>query len=47
MLSVGKIAEFARFEVEEDLSLKTAVCLIERRSYKSEEGISLLIPLCP
>ncbi|MBQ2371902.1 MAG: hypothetical protein II289_01910, partial [Bacteroidales bacterium] len=27
---VGKIAESARFAEEEDLSLKTAVCLIER-----------------
>ena len=27
---VGKIAESARFEEEEDLSLKTAVCFIER-----------------
>ena len=27
---VGEIAESARFEEEEDLSLKTAVCLIER-----------------
>ena len=27
---VGKIAESARFEEEEDLSLKTAICLIER-----------------
>ena len=30
ILSVGKIAESARFAEEEDLSLKTAVCLIER-----------------
>ena len=30
ILSVGKIAEFAKFEEEEDLSLKTAVCLIDR-----------------
>ena len=30
ILSVGKIAESARFVEEEDLSLKTAVCLIER-----------------
>ena len=27
---VGKIAESARFEEEEDLSLKTSVCLTER-----------------
>ena len=27
---VGEIAESARFEEEEDLSLKTAVCLTER-----------------
>ena len=30
ILSVGKIAESARFAEEEDLSLKTAVGLIER-----------------
>ena len=30
ILAVGKIAESARFAEEEDLSLKTAVCLIER-----------------
>ena len=30
ILSVGKIAESARFAEEEDLSLKTAVCLTER-----------------
>ena len=30
ILSVGTIAESARFAEEEDLSLKTAVCLIER-----------------
>ena len=30
ILSVGKIAESARFAEEEDLSLKTAICLIER-----------------
>ena len=31
ILSVGKIAESARFAEEEDLSLKTAICLIERQ----------------
>ena len=34
---VGKIAESARFEEEEDLSLKTAVCLIERSELWMEE----------
>ena len=31
ILAVGKIAESARFAEEEDLSLKTAICLIERQ----------------
>ena len=44
---VGKIAESARFEEEEDLSLKTAFSLLSEASYKGEEGVSLLIPLCP
>ena len=30
ILSVGKIAEFAKFAGEKDESLQTAVCLIER-----------------
>ena len=37
ILSVGKIAESARFAGEEDLSLKTAICLIERSELWMEE----------
>ena len=47
ILSVGKIAESARFAEEEDLSLKTAFSLSCEASYESEEGVSLLISLCP
>ena len=45
ILSVGKIAESARFAEEEDLSLKTDFVLSSEASYKREEGVSLLIPL--
>ena len=58
ILSVGKIAESARFAEEEDLSLKTADCLTERSELWMEEDWqdagaqrmqagNLLIPLCP
>ena len=37
ILSVGKIAEFAKFAGEKDESLQTAVCLIERSELWMEE----------
>ena len=37
ILSVGKIAEFAKFAGEKDESLQTVVCLIERSELWMEE----------